>query len=335
MHSRARAMQPPGFSEKDPWICGQRPRRANDTMATALVWRGSGRPRRRDGSPGGQKPYRRSPGRVDLSAREVRRGAVPAREVVSLALRPRGLLAGLSHLTAVGCRRGARIPRRGEVPAIGRAVHLRREPARRSLALPHDAPPLAPVVLHPRHRASRRRPLVLPGARLRDRPSGRAVPPVRPQPRRPRGARPPDLQLAHRVASASLSLASKTPKGCAPTTFTPSTPSPTMRPITKLGVPPIPARPASVMSFSICALNLSLARHAWNSARSRFSSSASALYFSAPSWLALTISRCRISQNLSLFCSPAQRAAMAALMALGCMGNGRSRLTYRILPVST
>src|SRR6266850_2218758 len=154
MHSHARVMQPPGFLAKDPWIWGQRPRRANDTMATALVWRGFGRPRRQDGSPGGQKPYRRSPGRVDLSAGEVRRGAVPAREVVSLALRPRGLLAGLSRLTAVGCRRGARIPRRGEV-----------------------------------------------------------VRPVRPQPRGPRGARPPDLQLAHRVAKISLSLASKTPKG--------------------------------------------------------------------------------------------------------------------------
>src|SRR5206468_2889334 len=169
------------------------------------------RPRRWDGSPGGQKPHRRSPGRIDLSARAVRRGAVPAAAVFSAALRPRGLLAGLSHLAARGQRRGARVPRRGEVPAVGRAVHLRREPARRSLALPHDAPALAHALLHPRHRASRGRPLVLPGARLRDRAPGRAVPHgrshrgegvrfVRAQPRGPRGPRPPHLQLAHRVA---------------------------------------------------------------------------------------------------------------------------------------
>src|SRR2546425_606351 len=102
----------------------------------------------------------------------------------------------------------------------------------------------------------------------------------------------------------------------------------------KLGVPPMPASPASVTSFSICALYLSPARQAWNAARSSFSSSASAVYLSVPSWLALTISRWRISQNFSLFCSPAQRAAFAALMAWGCMGSGAPGHPDRIFPGS-
>src|SRR2546428_6343540 len=123
-------MQPPGFAAKDPWICGRDTRRANDTMTTARVWRGFPRPRRWDGSPGGQKPHRRSPGRIDLSARAVRRGAVRAAAVVSSALRPRGLLAGLSHLAARGQRRGARVPRR--CPRAARCESPARSPRGRS-----------------------------------------------------------------------------------------------------------------------------------------------------------------------------------------------------------
>src|SRR5207249_1718019 len=56
--------------------------------------------------------------------------------------------------------------RRGEVPAVGRAVHLGGESARREVGLPPCPPAVALALLHPRHRSPRGRSFVLPGAAL-------------------------------------------------------------------------------------------------------------------------------------------------------------------------
>ena len=114
-------------------------------------------------------------------------------------------------------RRRARVPRRGQVPSVHRAVHLGREPAGGPVDLLPGPAPVARPLLHPGDRASGARALLLPGGRVRNSEEWRTVPdggsrrgqgvrPLRPQHRGPRRAGPPDLRASDRLSASPLSL---------------------------------------------------------------------------------------------------------------------------------
>src|ERR1035441_9986028 len=156
----------------------------------------------------------------------------------------------------------------------------------------------------------------------------RSVPP-------PRGAGlpPPGLQLLTYFApGSSFSFASNIWNGMAPTTSSPSTPLPTLLPTMNVGVPLAPIFMASSTSVCTGSLYLPLSIQARKAPVSIFREAAKPTMCSISSEFGLAPMVSRSSQNLP--CSPAQRAAMAARMALGWKSSGMSLLKKRTFPVS-
>src|ERR1019366_3390238 len=143
----------------------------------------------------------------------------------------------------------------------------------------------------------------------------------------------PGLQLLTYFAPcSSFSFASNIWNGMAPPTSSPSTPLPTLLPTMNVGVPLAPIFMASSTSVCTGSLYLPLAIQGRKAPGSTFREAAKPTMCSISSEFGLAPMVSRSSQNLP--CSPAQRAAMAARMALGWKSSGMSLLKKRTFPVS-